>query len=139
MWNIIKELKRKDHQRYLGGLDFLDGLQSGWVSANEVGTDYRVTVGSALGQMYGYVSDGRYEVDDFNYVDGKWVLKEGVVDCSAVIGTTYLRPGAMKLRNVDGSADNKVTTADRTIIGNAQPKWTGGFSLTGYAYGSRYE
>lgn len=119
----------------LGGLDFLDGLQSGWVSANEVGTDYRVTVGSALGQMYGYVSDGRYEVDDFNYVDGKWVLKEGVVDCSAVIGTTYLRPGAMKLRNVDGSADNKVTTADRTIIGNAQPKWTGGFSLTGYAYG----
>lgn len=119
----------------LGGLDFLDGLQSGWVSANEVGTDYRVTVGSALGQMYGYVSDGRYEVDDFNYVDGKWVLKEGIVDCSAVIGPTYLRPGAMKLKNVDGSADNKVTTADRTIIGNAQPKWTGGFSLTGYAYG----
>lgn len=118
----------------LGGLDYLDGLQSGWASS-EIGTDYRVTVGSALGQMYGYVSDGRYEVDDFNYVDGKWVLKEGIVDCSAVIGSTYLRPGAMKLKNVDGSEDNKVTTADRTIIGNAQPKCTGGFSLTGYAYG----
>ena len=23
MWNFIKELKRKDHLRYLGGLDFL--------------------------------------------------------------------------------------------------------------------
>lgn len=22
MWNFIKELKRKDHLRYLGGLDF---------------------------------------------------------------------------------------------------------------------
>lgn len=22
MWNFIKELRRKDHQRYLGGLDF---------------------------------------------------------------------------------------------------------------------
>ena len=118
----------------LGGLDYLDGLQSGWASS-EIGTDYRVRVGGSLGEMYGYVSDGRYEVDDFDYIDGKWVLKEGIVDCSAVIGSTYLRPGAMKLKNVDGSEDNRVTTDDRTIIGNAQPKWTGGFSLSGYAYG----
>ncbi len=118
----------------LGGLDYLDGLQSEWAST-EIGTDYRVRVGGAIGEMYGYVSDGRYEVDDFNYVDGKWILKEGVTDCSAVIGSTYLRPGAMKLKNVDGSEDNKVTTDDRTMIGSAQPKWTGGFSLSAYFYG----
>ncbi len=118
----------------LGGLDMLDGLQSEWAST-EIGTDYRVSVGGSIGEMYGYVSDGRYEVDDFNYVDGKWELKEGVVDCSAVIGGNYLRPGAMKLKNVDGSADNKVTSEDRTKIGSAQPSWTGGFSLSAYFYG----
>lgn len=29
MWNFIKELKRKDHQRYLGGLDFLKYIGPG--------------------------------------------------------------------------------------------------------------
>ncbi len=29
MWNIIKELKRKDHQRYLGGLDFFKYIGPG--------------------------------------------------------------------------------------------------------------
>ena len=105
-----------------------------WASS-EVGTDYMVEVGQPMGNIYGYVSDGRYEVDDFNYVGGKWVLKEGVVDSSPVIGADYLRPGALKLKNTDGSADNKVTVTDRTIIGNALPKVTGGISLSGYYKG----
>jgi TonB dependent receptor. len=83
--------------------------------------------------MYGYKSDGRYEVSDFTYTDGKWKLNEGVTDDSAVIGSTYLCPGAMKLK--DRTGDGKVTVADKTIIGNASPKLTGGFSLSGYAYG----
>ena len=29
MWNLIKELKRKDHQRYLGGLDFFKYIGPG--------------------------------------------------------------------------------------------------------------
>ena len=29
MWNVIKELKRKDHQRYLGGLDFFKYIGPG--------------------------------------------------------------------------------------------------------------
>ena len=107
---------------------------SGWASS-EVPADYRVQVGQPLGNIYGYVSDGRYEVDDFNYVNGKWVLKEGVVDCSPVIGATYLRPGAMKLKNLDGSADNLVNLTDRTIIGNALPKVTGGFALNSFYKG----
>lgn len=117
----------------LGGLDKITS-QSYWASS-EIGDDYVIQVGQPLGNMYGYRCDGRYEVDDFDYVGGKWVLKEGVADCSSVIGATYMRPGALKLKNIDGSADNKVTTADREIIGNASPDFTGGFSLSGYFFG----
>ena len=63
------------------------------------------------------------------------MLNEGVVDDSAVIGASYLMPGAIKLKNVDKSADKKVTVADRTIIGNASPDFTGGFSFSGYYKG----
>lgn len=52
MWNFIKELKRKDHQRYLGGLDILKYIGPGllvtvgfidpgnWASNFTAGSDY---------------------------------------------------------------------------------------------------
>lgn len=123
----------KNKIKSLGGVmnDFYD--RSGWAST-EVGDDYKVAVGNAVGRMYGYISDGRYEVDDFEGYDGsKWILKEGVADASGIVGT--LRPGTMKLKNVDGSEDNKVTVDDRTIIGDANPNCTGGFTLSGRLYG----
>ena len=95
--------------------------------------------------MYGYESDGYYTVEDFNYVDGKWVLKEGVVDASGIVGSTFLRPGARKYKdqptvevldeegNVIGyEGDGKLTVADKTIIGNALADWTGGLVISGY-------
>jgi TonB-linked SusC/RagA family outer membrane protein len=117
----------------LGGLQRITA-QSYWAST-EIGDDYVVEVGQPLGNMYGYVSDGMYSVDDFTWNGSKWVLNEGVVDCSAVIGATYMMPGAPKYKNVDGSSDNKVTVSDRTVIGNASPDFTGGFNFSGYAYG----
>ena len=74
-------------------------------------------------------------MDDFTWNGSKWVLNEGVVDCSAIIGSNYMMPGAPKYKNVDRSEDNKVTVADRTVIGNASPDFTGGFNFSGYAYG----
>ena len=115
----------------LGGLESITA-QSYWAST-EIGDDYIVQVGQPLGNMYGYRNDGFYSVDDFDYTDGKWVLKSGVVDNSSVIGSTYLMPGALKLKDLTG--DGKVTVADREVIGNASPDFTGGFSLSGYAYG----
>ena len=117
----------------LGGLTKITA-QSYWAST-EIGDDYIVEVGQPLGNMYGYVSDGMYSPDDFTWNGSKWVLNEGVVDCSAVIGASYLVPGAPKYKNIDGSEDNKVTVADRTVIGNASPDFTGGFNLSGYLYG----
>ena len=49
----------------------------------EVGSDnYRVFVGQEVGLMYGYVCDGMYTFDDFNFDETtqRWVLKEGVPD-----------------------------------------------------------
>jgi len=117
----------------LGGLESITA-QSYWAST-EIGDDYIVQVGQPLGNMYGYVSDGMYTVNDFTWDGSKWVLNEGVVDCSAIIGSAYMRPGAPKFKNVDGSSDGKVTVADRTIIGNASPDFTGGFNFSGYVKG----
>ena len=117
----------------LGGLESITA-QSYWAST-EIGDDYIVQVGQPLGNMYGYVSDGMYTVDDFTWDGNKWVLNEGVADASSLIGSGYMRPGAPKYKNMDGSKDNKVTAADRRIIGNAAPDFTGGFNLSGFFKG----
>lgn len=111
------------------------GAETYWASS-EIGNDFWIAKGGAVGKMFGYRSAGRYEVSDFEGYDAaakKWILKEGVVDASAVVGT--LRPGMMKLADIDGSGDGKVTTADREIIGDANPVHTGGFSINARAYG----
>ena len=115
----------------LGGLEAIMA-QSYWAST-EIGDDYIVQVGQPLGNMYGYLSDGMYSVEDFTYDGSKWVLNEGVADASSVIGSAYMRPGALKLKDITG--DGKVTVADRRVIGNASPDFTGGFNLSGFAYG----
>lgn len=111
------------------------GAETYWASS-EIGNDFWIAKGGSVGQMYGFRSDGRYEASDFTGYDAAtdtWILKEGVVDASAVVGK--IRPGSMKLKNIDGSEDNKVTTDDREIIGDANPLHTGGFGISAYAYG----
>ena len=111
------------------------GQASTWAST-EVGSDYLIAKGGSVGQMYGYVSDGRYNVSDFSSYDAtndKWILKAGVTDCSPVIGT--IRPGSMKLKDLSG--DHVVTedNQDRKVIGDANPIHTGGFTINGRLYG----
>ena len=131
----------------LGGLEAIMA-QSYWAST-EIGDDYIVQVGQPLGNMYGYQMDGYYTTDDFTWDGSKWVLNEGVVDASGIIGAAYMRPGAPKYKdlgqnvevkdeegNVIGyTSDGKITAADRTIIGNAAPDFTGGFSASAYYKG----
>ena len=131
----------------LGGLESIMA-QSYWAST-EIGDDYIVQVGQPLGNMYGYVMDGMYTTDDFTWDGSKWVLNDGVVDCSGILGSAYMRPGAPKYKdiaqnvavyddegNITGyTTDGKVTVADRTVIGNASPDFTGGFSFSSYYKG----
>lgn len=91
--------------------------------------DYILRVGQPIGLMYGYVSDGFYTLSDFNYntATGAYTLKPGVPDVSATIGT--LQPGTIKFKDLNG--DGKVDpNNDRTVIGNPNPKFSGGLNQT---------
>jgi len=110
------------------------GWSTDWAST-EIGQDYWIAVGGAVGKMYGYRSDGRYEISDFTGYDEttkQWMLKDGVANSSAALGHN-VRPGSMKLVDLDD--DGIVDVEDREIIGDANPTHTGGFSINARAYG----
>ncbi len=100
--------------------------------------DFIVKKGQPVGSMYGFVTDGMYRVDDFNATlntsTGQYVytLKPGVADNTSVAGAAY--PGTVKFKDLSGPGgkpDGIVdANNDRTIIGNANPKFTGGFNQT---------
>lgn len=109
-------------------------VSSGWAST-AIPNDFSVAVGGRVGQMFGYRHAGRYEVSDFDRYDAqnnRWVLKDGVADATAVVGN--LRPGMMKLQDLTDNQDNRITVNDRTIIGDANPKHTGGFNINARVY-----
>jgi hypothetical protein len=112
------------------------GAKTGWASTDIAGNDYLVNVGSPIGLMYGFQSDGRYEVSDFDFdtATQKYTLKAGVANGIDIMGTE-MKPGMMKLKNTDGSVDNKVTASDQKVIGDANPKHTGGLVINANAYG----
>ena len=101
--------------------------------------DYILQVGKAVGQVRGYVYDGWYTVDDFDYSNGNYTLKSGVPDMgSGILGTVYgttahkpngqsAYPGVIKLKDTNG--DGVVDINDAGIIGDMNPKYTGGFSI----------
>lgn len=110
-------------------------LTSGWRNDVVNSDDYRAYVGGTSGLIYGYVNDGFYTVNDFESFDAQartWKLKEGVVDSSPLSDTP--RPGNAKFKKltpVDPNSTNpyQLTEADRTVIGNTTPKFSGGFGL----------
>ena len=108
------------------------GWNSYWAST-EIGNDYNVAVGSAVGEIIGYKNAGRYEVTDFEGYDPAtgWKLKEGVADATDIIGA--LRPGSMKLVDIDGNGT--IGNEDIVKIGDVNPTAFGGFTLSGRAYG----
>ena len=127
----------KSEIKSLGIMDDF-GWNTAWAST-EIGQDYWIAVGSAVGDIRGYVSDGRYEVSDFESYDAvsdTWKLKEGVADASAVVGK--VRPGSMKLKNladVEGKEANTIGEEDQKILGNVKPDIFGGFNINARAYG----
>ncbi|MFC4261455.1 SusC/RagA family TonB-linked outer membrane protein [Ferruginibacter yonginensis] len=116
----------KNTVRSLGGANFF--LQnSGW-GLNSNPADYIVRVGDPVGSMYGYVTDGFYTLDDFNYnpTTQVYTLKAGVANNQAVTSVAP-QPGTLKFKNLSGDSVIDATN-DRTIIGNANPKYFGGFN-----------
>lgn len=95
------------------------------VGGNRSGSvTYYATVGQELGDMYGYKYEGIYTTDDFEEVNGKFVLKEGVVS----VDKTNIQPGDIKFAadNEDGTKFTKKMVK----IGNGTPDCVGGFNNT---------
>ena len=90
-------------------------------------TDYIVRIGDPVGSMWGLQTDGFYQVSDFNYnsVTGVYTLKSGVVSNAGIIGP--VQPGSIKFKDLNGDGVVDLIN-DRSIIGRAQPKFTGGLN-----------
>lgn len=119
----------------------LADTHTGWGSSmRKPYYDYIIREGEPVGVIQGFKSAGFYTVDDFNYVNGVYVLKDGIPDIKSIVnyvGSQYFNlpegqtafPGMVKFEDVSG--DGVVNDDDATIIGRTMPKHTGGFTLSG--------
>ncbi|MGL4292711.1 MAG: SusC/RagA family TonB-linked outer membrane protein [Bacteroidales bacterium] len=89
--------------------------------------NYKIEVGKPLGQMYGFKTAGLYEVSDFDYdkEKGTYTLKNGIAFSGK---RENVKPGMWKFADLDGN--ETIDENDKTIIGNAAPKFYGGFNNT---------
>lgn len=89
--------------------------------------------GKTLGEIWGYVSDGFYTIDDFDG-PGTWQLKDGV----ASLDGYNPRPGDEKFVNLNDDRDtNEINSGlntvdspgDQKVIGNSTPRYNFGVNL----------
>lgn len=84
---------------------------------------YIAMLGQPIGQLYGAVWDGVYQVEDFDKSPtGVYTLKTGIPRN----GNPTVQPGDIKYKDLTG--DGNVNASDFTVIGRGLPIHTGGFS-----------
>jgi TonB-dependent starch-binding outer membrane protein SusC len=107
----------------LGGVTQLE-RNSNWQGSDGI-PDYLVKVGAPTGLMYGFETDGFYKVEDFNYntTTQVYTIKPGI-PTTTINGSP--QPGVLKWKDTNG--DGIITPDDRTVIGNANAKFTGGWN-----------
>ena len=102
--------------------------------------DYCLKVGDQVGLIYGFIYDGLYSMDEFDF-DPSQTLK-AIPKAGTVLNTVYegsnsgdaTLPGKIKFKDIsgpDGKPDGIIDENDRTVIGNTNPKFQGGFGLSG--------
>jgi TonB-linked SusC/RagA family outer membrane protein len=113
-------------------------FNTNWASTDLKGyNEYEVRVGQPLGIIYGWQTDGYYTTADFERYDEatkKYVPKEGVPTTALTGGRIGIRPGTIKFKDIsgpNGEPDGVIDDYDRTVIGNANPDFTGGFGFNG--------
>lgn len=97
---------------------------------------YIAAVGDPVARFWGYLWDGNYQYSDFDQnTSGAYILKSS----SPSYGTrANIKPGDIKFKDISGpqgKPDGLIDAYDRTIIGNPNPVFTGGFS-NNFIYGN---
>lgn len=138
-WNITAGMNINFNKGNVDELaDNVTGLySSSWCGSSSFpGNDYILKEGSPVGIVRGYIYDGFYTTDDFNYVNGQYVLKEGVVDLGSFINPVHgvdrpegqnAYPGLPKYRDMND--DKVIDELDVCEIGDMNPVHTGGFNI----------
>lgn len=119
----------------------LADTHTGWGSSMRVPYyDYIIREGQPVGLIQGFKAAGFYTVDDFDYSNGVYTLKNGVKDIDGIVnyagadnfklaeGQTAF-PGMVKFE--DTNNDGIVNADDATIIGKTMPQHTGGITFNG--------
>lgn len=120
-----------DHRSHITKFANEGGL---FYDRNDAQDAKRYREGMELGEIWGYISDGYYSVNDFADLN-TWQLKEGVPSIQGY----NVRPGDMKFKNLkdDDSSTNQIDSGDntvdnpgdKTIIGNATSRYQFGANL----------
>lgn len=96
------------------GIDYLGGGMGGQVTYSENGRPY--------GFFYGYVHDGIFQ--NWDEVKSYTYEKDGINH----LKQPNAQPGDMRFKDLDGK--DGINDEDRTMIGDPNPDWTFGFTLT---------
>ncbi len=112
--NRIEQLSGEDY--------FLEEAAFGYNDKTHI-----IAVGGPVGQFYGYRTVGLYQVEDFNYdpATKTYTLKD---DQPVPQYNTGVQPGYWKFEDTDGNG--VIDENDKTVIGNANPTFFGGFTNT---------
>lgn len=131
-WNTNFNISlNRNRVESLGGVNQITRT-SGWQGSDGV-DDYIVRVGQPTGRMYGFVTDGFYRIEDFDYnpATRTYTIKPGIA-VNGVYGTP--QPGMLKWKDLN--KDGVITAdGDRTIIGDANPDFIGGWNNQ-FSYGN---
>lgn len=97
-------------------------------------SDHTNYEGREIGELWGYVSDGFYTIDDFEDTN-TWKLKPGIVTVQGV----NVKPGDIKYKNLndDENSINQIdqgentlgNPGDRKVIANTTPRYHYGINL----------
>ena len=120
---------------YSVGFNLYDHMSKITKYNNESGNLSYYYNGRKFGEIWGYVSDGFYSIDDFDpekAKTGTWVLKEGVTKLN---GYTP-QPGDEKFKDLNGDgiintgAGTVADPGDRKIIGNSTQRFQFGANMS---------
>ena len=117
-FNKTKVLELSDNQESLT-------RSVGWDNSFSSTPLYLTKVGGPMGQFYGFVFDGIYQLTDFDVSSsGAYTLKGNIVDNGNARNS--IQPGDVKYKDING--DGLVNAKDQTIIGRGLPIHTGGIN-----------